>query len=268
MAGSTVPIVLLPLAVAYLLPLAVTGQQQVCSAFPASATADAVQHYEEEGYAVVRDVLDAGLLAEMQAHVDHLLARYPSVPPEHLHHIFMKNDPFWIRLASDQRLLDLAEAFAPFINGDVALFSSHYFCKLPGTGKSVLWHQDGSYWPLRPMDVLTLYLAVDDADDENGGMRVVPGSHTWDLAELKASARNGSDVLGSSTHDDLDGALAAKATSLHLRAGDVEVHHPNLVHDSGPNRSDRRRCALTLRSARRLRHTPCTRVTDAVWLLP
>ena len=55
----------------------------------------------------------------------------------------MKNDPFWIRLASDERLLDLAEAFAPFINGSIALFSSHYFCKMPGTGKAVLWHQDG-----------------------------------------------------------------------------------------------------------------------------
>ena len=49
------------------------------------------------------------------------------------------------------------------------------------------------------MDVLTLYLAADDADDENGGMRVVPRSQTWDLAALKASARNGSDVLGSGT---------------------------------------------------------------------
>lgn len=182
----------------------------------------------------------------------HLMARYPSVPPEHLHHIFMKNDAFWIRLASDERLLALADAFAPFIDGSVALFSSHCirtelvlprvclpsllvmirfsgccltdadFCKPPGSGKAVLWHQDGSYWPLRPMDVLTLYLAVDAANASNGGMRVVPGSHRWPLGVLRNSTRDGSDVLGSATHDEaeMDGALIR---DLELRPGDVEI---------------------------------------------
>lgn len=239
-------------AVALLLLLAPASsgepaEQQGCRSFSASSVSEAVAQYETEGFAVVRGVLDRNLLATVARHVDFLTARFPSVPPEHLHHVFMKNDPFWIRLASDERLLDLADTFAPFLDGHIALFSSHYFCKPPRTGKSVLWHQDGSYWPLRPMDVLTLYLAVDAADDDNGGMRVVPGSHGWKLAELRASARNGSDVLGSATHEDFDGALDRRSVSLRLGPGDVEVHHPNLVHRSGPNLSERRRCALTLR---------------------
>ena len=224
-----------------------------CPATPPTDLSEALASYDREGYAVVRSAIDADLLAEVRQHVEHLFARYPTVPPEHLHHLLMRNDPFWIRLASDPRLLRLADEFAPFIDGDVALFASHYFCKMPHAGKAVLWHQDGSYWPLRPMNVLTLYLAVDDADEENGCLQIVPGSHRWDLAELTNSSRDGSDVLGSATHTDQGvlEALAARGldapTSLRLRAGDVEVHHPNLVHKSEPNRSDRRRCALTLR---------------------
>eukprot|EP00966_Prymnesium_polylepis_P215258 4985145-Prymnesium_polylepis.1 len=237
--------------------------------FETSETSAAVRHYEDQGCkelplrpvaigipscsctrsckesltfgllladAVVRNILDVSLLKEVSAHVDMLLARYPSVPPEHLHHVFMKNDPsryglktgrspltqaFWIRLASDERLLALADAFAPFINGSVALFSSHYFCKMPQTGKAVLWHQDGSYWPLRPMDVITLYLAVDDADEANGAMRIVPGSQRWELAALQNSSRDGSDVLGSATHDDAE-LHGASSVMLALKAGDVE----------------------------------------------
>ena len=51
----------------------------------------------------------------------------------------MRNDPFWVRLASDSRLLDLAQRF---LGPDLALFSSHYFCKMPRVGREVPWHQD------------------------------------------------------------------------------------------------------------------------------
>ncbi|CAF4371682.1 unnamed protein product, partial [Rotaria magnacalcarata] len=49
---------------------------------------------------------------------------------------------------------------------------------------SVLWHQDGSYWPLKPMNVLTMWLAIDESNTENGCLRVVRGSHQEELAKL------------------------------------------------------------------------------------
>jgi phytanoyl-CoA hydroxylase len=204
------------------------------------------KEYREDGYTIVRNVIDADLAGEMGDHVAFVKRRFPGVPPEHWHHLIMRNDAFWVRLVSDPRLIDLAQGVAPFLaDGNVAVFSSHYFNKEPRTGMDVLPHQDGSYWPLRPMDVLTLWIAVDRSDPSNGCLRVVRGSHTKELQELKPD-RSTKNVLGSATHtwEELD---AGSIVDLVLNPGDVSIHHPNIVHGSLANRSDRRRCGLTVR---------------------
>src|SRR6185312_9267607 len=78
-----------------------------------------------------------------------------------------------------------------FIGPNIALFASHYISKPPFTGQEVLWHQDGGYWPLEPMEVVTLWLAVDRADPENGCMRVIPGTHKLNLIEMMDSSDKG-----------------------------------------------------------------------------
>ncbi|CAF1453344.1 unnamed protein product [Didymodactylos carnosus] len=110
---------------------------------------------------------------------------------------------------------------------------------------AVLWHQDGSYWPLRPMNVLTMWLAIDDSDTENGCLRVIRGSHTNELAQLKddVSVVN---VLGSYTHRDED-IDQSKIVDVVLKPGDISIHHPNIIHGSEANTSNRRRCGLTIR---------------------
>ena len=109
---------------------------------------DAVRQYNEDGYVVLRNVLDPELMAEMSDHMSFLQRQYPELPPEHFHHPVssqrptrrsecvvqvMRNDPFWVRCVSDSRLLDVADGFLGKPDG-LALFSSHYFCKMPGTG--------------------------------------------------------------------------------------------------------------------------------------
>lgn len=135
-------------------------------------------------------------LAEREAATEATLTKLTFAPhsSEHLHHTIMRNDPFWVRVVSDERLLAIASSFLREPDG-IALFSSHYFCKQGGTGQviteprrqtraagpmrprskhvllccvpaercisadlrapmlsqRVLWHQDGSYWPLRPV---------------------------------------------------------------------------------------------------------------------
>ncbi len=119
--------------------------------------------FDRDGYAIYEDVLDAGILAEASAHVDWLAKRNPGLRPENLDHQLVAEDPFWVRLISDERLLDIAEHY---LGPNIALFASHYIPKLPEYGQPVLWHQNGSYWPLEPMEVVTFWLAVDDSRSE------------------------------------------------------------------------------------------------------
>ena len=62
------------------------------------------------------------------------------------------NDPFIHHLLENEKILDIVEAI---IGPNIALFGAHYIAKKPIDGMPVGWHQDGSYWPLEPMKVVS-----------------------------------------------------------------------------------------------------------------
>lgn len=175
------------------------------------------EHFDREGYVIFRNVLDADLVAEASQHVDWLMARNPGLRPEVLDHDLMGKDPFWLRLVSDPRLLDVAEQF---IGPDIALYASHYISKPPRDGKRVLWHQDGSYWPLAPVEVVSLWLAVDHSTPENGCMRVIPRTQALDLQKMSKRPEVDS-VFGSG----MDNSFVDEAAAVDfvLAPGDVSV---------------------------------------------
>lgn len=197
--------------------------------------------YNEHGYAIARGVIDAELAAEAVAHCQWLMAKHPELRPEDLGHQLVPDDPFWVRLVSDDRLLDIAQQF---VGPDIALFASHYIVKAPRTGRPVLWHQDGAYWPLDPMEVVTLWLACGPATRENGCMKVLPGTQHLSLQEM----RDNEDV-DSVLHSEIDPQLVdeSRVVFLELEPGDVSIHHPNVIHGSAPNHSDQWRYGLTIR---------------------
>ena len=69
------------------------------------------------------------------------------------------------------------------------LWASNFFIKEPHTEEAVGWHQDAYYWPMAPFNTVTVWLAFTDVDEENGAMRVVPGSHNAGLIKHKRSTK-------------------------------------------------------------------------------
>lgn len=202
------------------------------------------EQYDTQGYVIFRGVLDMTLIEDARRHVDWLVAKHPDLRPEQLGNTLMRNDPFWVRLISDDRLLDLAE---PFIGPDIALFASHYIAKRPYDGQEVLWHQDGSFWPLEPMNVITLWLALDRSYPENGCVQVLPATQSTRLLSLEEmeSREDGMNVLGKGI--DPRTIDESQAVNLVLEPGDVSIHHPNVIHGSHANTSPHWRRGLTIR---------------------
>ncbi len=126
-------------------------------------------------------------------------------------------------------------------------WATHYFCKLPGDDKSVSWHQDASYWPLTPSKTVTVWLAVDDADVENGCMKVIPGSHKFGQIKSRKSGPDEKNILSQTIENAL--GYGEPPVNIELKAGEFSMHSDLLLHSSPPNRSDKRRCGLTLRYA-------------------
>lgn len=207
----------------------------------ASRFKEEMAQYTRDGYTVFRGVLDRDLVEEASGHVDWLLEKNPGLRPEKLNFELAKKDAFWHRLISDDRMLDVAEQF---IGPHIGLFATHYISKPPRDGMPVLWHQDGYYWPLEPMEVVTLWLAVDPSRPENGCMRVIPGTQNDPYLVLKQHAEVEHVLSSGLTDDEVD---TSDAVDVVLEPGDVSVHHPGLLHGSNPNTSDMRRCGLTIR---------------------
>ena len=127
---------------------------------------------------------------------------------------------------------------------DVVGWGSHFFCKLPGDGKAVAWHQDASYWPLSHSRTVTVWLAIDDADRDNACMRFLAGSHHFGHLTYQPSDPAEHNVLDQTVEN---AENYGSPVDVELKAGEISVHSDLLLHGSEPNRSARRRCGLTLR---------------------
>lgn len=136
-------------------------------------------------------------------------------------------------------------ALARDILGDNVIgWGAHYFCKLPGDGKTVAWHQDASFWPLSPSKTVSIWLAIDDVDTGNACMRFIAGSHVLGHLTYRLSEDADMSVLNQ-TVDDVE--RYGEVINDELKAGEVSLHTDLLLHGSGLNTSNRRRCGLVLR---------------------
>ena len=128
-------------------------------------------------------------------------------------------------------------AFASDLLGDTVICRhSHFFCKLPGDGKRVSWHQDASYWPLSPSKVVSIWLAIDDSTPANGAMRVIPRSHRQAQVPFVDSTATERNVLNQTVRDPT--AHGDAPVSLELKAGQISLHSDWILHGSEPNDSD------------------------------
>jgi ectoine hydroxylase-related dioxygenase (phytanoyl-CoA dioxygenase family) len=155
-----------------------------------------------------------------------------------------KEEPSFWALVSHPHILDAVEQI---LGPDILLLGSHFFCKYPNLSESyVAWHQDVTYWGLMPPKAISAWLALDDADVENGCMRVISGSHCSGLLP-HGKADQAGNLLSVNQEIPAELVDSSKAVDLPLQAGMASIHDGTMVHGSNPNRSTRRRCGLTIR---------------------
>ncbi|WP_419803362.1 phytanoyl-CoA dioxygenase family protein [Mucilaginibacter sp.] len=148
--------------------------------------------------------------------------------------------PFFNDLMTDSRLQRLAEVV---LDEKVIGRNVEYFNKPPKIGKATPPHQDAYYFNLNPAQAVTMWLALEDADEENGCVSYVTGSH---LKGMRAHGRTqtlgfSQSILDFGTDDD-----RAACRSFPAKPGDLLIHHSMTVHAAGANATNRSRKALGL----------------------
>lgn len=202
-----------------------------------------VERYNRDGHLGPFSILSPGEVDTLRAFFDRILdealARGEnsySIASAHRRHA-----PVWDLLHHPA----IVDRVADLLGDNVVAWGSHFFCKMPGDGKIVDWHQDAVYWPMTPSKTTTVWLAVDDTDTENACMRFVPGSHVHGPLTHLPSAAADDNVLNLKVTDPLSYGLPPYDNV--LRAGQASFHSDLLLHGSDANRSNRRRCGITLR---------------------
>ena len=155
-----------------------------------------------------------------------------------------KNCPIIYDLVTNRNILNYV---GDLLGDDLILWGSHFFVKMPKDGKLVSWHQDASYWPLTPSKTVTVWLAIDDADEKNGAMKFIPRSHLHAQLEFEDSVSDDNNVLYQKVTE--AEKFGDPPVSVILKAGQISLHSDWLLHGSGYNNSFKRRCGLTMRFA-------------------
>jgi phytanoyl-CoA hydroxylase len=218
--------------------------------------------YDRDGFVIARQLLPSTDFAELTRE----LARYirdvvPTLPDAHafyddksrpetlkqLQHMGL--DAFFHAYREHPTWQTLAEAL---IGESGNPLEPEWFNKPPGGQHVTPPHQDNYYFCLRPPHVVTVWMALDPVDEENGCLRYVRGSH---LEGIRPHGR--SRILGFSQGLlDYNERDREREVAVHLEPGDVVAHHGNTIHRAEANRSlTRNRCAFALvyqgRSCRR-----------------
>jgi len=162
--------------------------------------------------------------------------------PDHLNkigHALHDLDPVFDRVSRQPRFAALAAALGL---GEPLLLQSMYLFKQPRFGGEVDWHQDATYLRTEPPSVTGFWIALDDADRDNGCLMALPGAHRGPLRQW--FGYDGSALVTRTL--DATPWPAIESVALEARRGTLVVLHGLLPHASTPNRSARPRHAYSL----------------------
>lgn len=207
-----------------------------------------VKQYEEEGYLVIRNGCSNDLIEAFNSHIYTIrsAAKLPDWADPHKGHEISDKDRFSVRLFNPHlhdgfslqiMKLPIIRDTLPQLLGDEAVgIQSMYFYKSPGSPGQAA-HQDYYYIDNNPNTLTAAWIAMEDVDEENGCLWVIPGSHKEGLLPHGRVKDVGEHEAWT---DETEGADLSKQIPVVMKSGDIVFFHNLLIHSSGKNRTDNR----------------------------
>lgn len=212
--------------------------------------------YARDGFCIGDVVLTADEVDALRSELDRVIADRDKDCPQPVHLVNFSRDPsttvwqivnIWQASEPFRLLMEKpgVSAVAAALSGarELRMWHDQIQYKPAAVGGVNMWHQDSPYWPvLEPKNAqVTAWIALDDVDEENGCMWMVPGSHTWGpQMDFLHSLSNFEAMPG-----EFDGRKLVKK-SCPVRKGQVHFHHSLTWHGSNANLSRRPRRAVAL----------------------
>ncbi|MGJ3252144.1 MAG: phytanoyl-CoA dioxygenase family protein [Elainellaceae cyanobacterium] len=149
--------------------------------------------------------------------------------------------PWLDQLIRHPAILDAVEVI---LGSDLLVLGGDLFIKQPRDPRFISWHQDANYWQLEPLDVVTAWVAITESAIANGCMRFSPGTHLTKLLHDETVSESNMLTRGQTIAASID---ESTTTCVELKPGEFSLHHAQLAHASGANRTDRVRIGFAIR---------------------
>tara|TARA_B100000427_G_scaffold28591_1_gene21033 strand:- start:338 stop:1090 length:753 start_codon:yes stop_codon:yes gene_type:complete len=212
-----------------------------------TATEEMVQDLKRDGFTVVRSAFDEATVSKLEQELERLSHVLTAKRDIHfvgpnkdvlssLHNMH-EHSEFWCDLVRGSGLIDLVRMCYGTV--DPKVFNGSFFAKPARYGLATAAHQDNAYNYIKGGEILTLWIAVDNANPENGGLYYYPGSHNLgDVDHLPEGNLGASMAVTKPMIEQLN---LGEPVMLDLKRGDCVIHNALVIHGSEDNLSERER---------------------------
>ena len=205
-------------------------------------TIDQIDHYRNKGYISSVSALTSSEAKEIREEIEKIEKNWPGalegINRNYVHLI----SPILNKVCLNKNILDAVESI---IGKNILICGTTLFIKEKDEKGFVSFHQDAKYIGLEPHNWVTVWLAVTDSNKKNGCMRMLPGSHKNNLKYHEQKFDKNNLLTRGQTIKDVS---LDKTDPIVLKAGEISLHHPLIVHGSGLNNSDDRRIGFVIQS--------------------
>ena len=218
---------------------------------PPILTEKEVENYKQQGYVVPKWKYPAKSIEIMQRLVQELIEANPDHYQEQLvcphlpqgatKPMVSERHQDFLNLAMEE---GVRKILGQILGPDVLLWGSQLFCKPAAVGMEIPWHQDGAYWPIRPLANISAWIAIDRVSRENACLKVIPGSHLSGLKPHQIDSRKNLALDRTVNPEHLN---KEEAVDIELDPGELVFFDVYLMHGSNANTSGERRAGLVYR---------------------
>ncbi len=200
-----------------------------------------LKQYEDQGYISPIEVLSSSEALEARREIELIEKKMPNEIDNagryNVHLISPKLDS----IVHNSKILDVVECI---IGKNILVCSTTLFIKNPNEQGFVSYHQDAKYIGLEPHNWVTAWVALTDSNENNGCMKMWPKSHL-NIKDHNEKFNEGNLLTRGQT---VENVPEDEVKSIELKAGQMSLHHPRIVHGSGINKSDDRRIGFVIQS--------------------
>lgn len=194
------------------------------------------QKFAETGYLSGIRVWSAEEMAGLRRSLEDVFATDGIANDSRVHRHL--DDPITYSLCTHPIILDYVAAL---LGPNILLWHSRYFDKPPGE-PPIPWHQDAPFWNIEPKLALSAWIALDETNDENGCVEVIPSARQREIPHIKSEKTGRFGTQADPSYFD-----ASQRVAIHLDAGEVFFFDRYLIHGSDRNRSKESRLGLSVR---------------------